>query len=283
MKQIHFSVIIPLYNKEQSIRETLQSVLDQEHRNFEVLIVNDGSTDRSFERAQEFNDPRTRFFEQPNGGVSSARNHGIRKAKNNWICFIDADDYWAPFHLSTLAEMIEQYPDENVFCTGYQKINSADITVLTNSLQEKEIRIISDYFKETLKKPFVCTNSICFSLEVLDTVGMFNEKLSWGEDRDLWGRISKSFCFVYSSKVTSFYFADIENSLTSSKGNYNNSIISIIDLSKIDGYELKYYKKELQSRFLKGLLAFHFSEAMLILFKHRWRLIGLEFAIYKLR
>ena len=88
-----FSVVIPLYNKELSIINTIQSVLDQTFQNFEIVVVNDGSTDRSVEMVEQFNDPRIRIINKSNGGVSSARNRGIQEAKYELVAFLDADDF----------------------------------------------------------------------------------------------------------------------------------------------------------------------------------------------
>ncbi|QYS89019.1 glycosyltransferase family 2 protein [Flavobacterium davisii] len=92
--KLTFSVIIPLYNKENYIYNTLTSVIDQSYSNFEIIIVNDGSTDKSLEIIQNINDSRIRIFNQQNKGVSSARNLGIKNAKGTLIAFLDADDLW---------------------------------------------------------------------------------------------------------------------------------------------------------------------------------------------
>src|SRR5690606_11857402 len=113
-----FSIVIPLYNKEQSVTNTLQSVLNQTYTEFEVVIVNDGSTDNSVEKVEAFNDPRIRLIHQANAGVSAARNKGIEEAKFEWIAFLDADDLWMENHLSTLRNMIETYPEYKAFCNS---------------------------------------------------------------------------------------------------------------------------------------------------------------------
>uniref|UniRef100_A0A4W5LYG6 Glycosyltransferase 2-like domain-containing protein n=1 Tax=Hucho hucho TaxID=62062 RepID=A0A4W5LYG6_9TELE len=97
-----FSVIIPLYNKECFIENTLKSVLSQTFTAFEVIIINDGSTDKSEEKALQFKDSRIRYYSKENGGVSTARNFGIDKAKSVYITFIDADDYWYPTFLESI-------------------------------------------------------------------------------------------------------------------------------------------------------------------------------------
>src|SRR5690606_18820867 len=118
-----FSIVIPLYNKEQSVTNTLQSVLNQTFTEFEVVIVNDGSTDNSVEKVEAFNDPRIRLIHQANAGVSAARNKGIKEANYEWIAFLDADDLWMEDHLQVLNQMIQEYPEYKVFCTSYIRSN----------------------------------------------------------------------------------------------------------------------------------------------------------------
>src|SRR4051812_32162135 len=94
-----FSVIIPLYNKANYIENTIKSVLNQTFTDFEIIVVNDESTDESETIVLGFNDKRIQLFNQKNQGVSVARNHGIEKAKGKLVAFLDADDYWFHNHL----------------------------------------------------------------------------------------------------------------------------------------------------------------------------------------
>jgi len=95
----NFSVVIPLYNKEKDVLKTIQSVLKQSHSKFEIIIVDDGSTDSSIEIIKNIKDERIRLFSKKNEGVSIARNYGVEKATTEFIAFLDADDYWHPNHL----------------------------------------------------------------------------------------------------------------------------------------------------------------------------------------
>ena len=106
---IRFSVIIPLYNKANFVRKTIESILNQTFTGFEIVVVNDGSTDNSLDVVNEISDPRIRIFTKENGGVSVARNFGIEKSQNEYIAFLDADDLWLPDYLETIKNMIEQY------------------------------------------------------------------------------------------------------------------------------------------------------------------------------
>ena len=125
------SIIIPLYNKESRISDTLHSVLQQTEQDFEIVVVNDGSTDHSVQIVNSFRDERIRLFNQENGGPSKARNTGMREANGDWIMFLDADDELTPDALSTFVSLIEKYPKDKCFvCNfymdkdGHRKIHS---------------------------------------------------------------------------------------------------------------------------------------------------------------
>ena len=108
------SVVIPLYNKESSIAQSLKSVLSQEYDDFEVVIVDDGSTDGSVGVVEAINDPRIRLIKQENGGPSMARNTGVKNAKGEWIVFLDADDEMLPNALETFKNIINAHKDIDI-------------------------------------------------------------------------------------------------------------------------------------------------------------------------
>ncbi|MGJ1509306.1 glycosyltransferase family 2 protein [Sphingobacterium siyangense] len=219
-----FSVVIPLYNKEISINKTLKSVLNQTFKNFEIVLVNDGSTDGSLEAAKSIEDSRIRIIEQQNGGVSSARNRGIKEARYEWILFLDADDFWTIDHLETIREMQNLYPQDYVFCTSFVRNNQKSPTV-----DSSEITVIKDYFTEAIKYHFFWTSVTCINKIVFEKVGYFQKIYSRGEDLDLWMRIGRSgFTFIKSKKITGIYNVDTENKITQSKFNYNTSFLNSI-------------------------------------------------------
>jgi glycosyltransferase involved in cell wall biosynthesis len=115
-----YTIIIPLYNKEAHIKATLDSVLAQTFENFEVIIVNDGSTDRSMDIISTFKDKRIQIINKKNEGVSTARNLGIKNAKGDFIAFLDADDIWYPTHLEDLKNLIAHFPNCGLYCTAYE-------------------------------------------------------------------------------------------------------------------------------------------------------------------
>lgn len=114
------SVVIPLYNKEKSIAQSLKSVLDQTYTNFEIVVVDDGSTDKSVEEVRSIGDDRIQLLGQSNAGPSKARNTGVKNSKGNWIVFLDADDELLPDALSIFAEIIVEHQDVDIIdCNRY--------------------------------------------------------------------------------------------------------------------------------------------------------------------
>lgn len=113
------SVVIPLYNKAHIVLDTIQTVLNQEFKDFEVIIVDDGSTDGGLDLIKRnFSDSRLRFVTQKNEGVSSARNNGAKVASFDYIAFLDADDQWHPHYLKIMADEIRKYPYVGMFTSG---------------------------------------------------------------------------------------------------------------------------------------------------------------------
>lgn len=110
------SVVIPLYNKEAIIEKTLESVLSQDYSDFEVVVVDDGSTDNSVAKVEAIHDSRIRLIKQENGGPSKARNTGVKNAKGEWIVFLDADDEFLPEALATFHNLSDKHSEIEIFC-----------------------------------------------------------------------------------------------------------------------------------------------------------------------
>lgn len=266
-----FSVIIPLFNKEVSVKETIQSALNQSFKEFEILIVNDGSTDNSLEVVEELKDSRIRIFNQTNGGVSSARNKGIEEAKYEWIVFLDADDFWEENHLEELRKMIVFFPDNKAFCTSHNKSKIKDIYEMK---MIKGYEVVNDYFSVVMKHiDFYWTGAVCIHKTVFYTSGVFPLGISRGEDLYLWGEIGKRFQIIRSQLETVRYSYDSENKLTSKKSKYNDSIISIINFKNLKGSERVYYKSIIFKRLRNNLKTFSLGEIFLLLFKHNIQLL----------
>lgn len=116
---MNISVIIPLYNKENRIYHTINSVLNQTFEDFELIIVDDGSTDKSIEIVQAIHDSRIRLIQKENGGPSSARNYGVREARFDWIIFLDADDEMICDSLDNFVKLVLANPKVNIFVSNF--------------------------------------------------------------------------------------------------------------------------------------------------------------------
>lgn len=133
------SVVIPLYNKEASIKQSLMSVLSQSYQDFEVVIVDDGSTDGSVAKVEEIQDSRIRLIRQENGGPSKARNIGVKNAKGEWVLFIDADDEMLPDAISNFAKYIEKIPNADMFLAEVV-VNNAGNKKLSRTYQDGYVK-----------------------------------------------------------------------------------------------------------------------------------------------
>lgn len=265
-----FSIIIPLYNKELSIGSTVQSVLDQNYDNFELVIVNDGSTDSSVASIQAFKDNRIRLIHQENQGVSTARNRGIKEAKYEWIAFLDADDLWKTNHLQTVLNMIAEYGGYKVFSTSFEYSDRRKTFLYE---RPSEVFIIEDYFKEALKEHHIWTGVIVINKSCFERAGHFNPLLSRGEDLDLWARLAKNYAIVKSLKVTATYRVEAENRACNNQSRYGSSIVSIIDLNGLKGTERLYYKNILFNRLKGNIRNVELKELFKIVFKHNFNLL----------
>lgn len=187
-----FSIIIPLYNKESYIRETLNSVLAQTYTNYEIIIINDGSTDKSLEIAQSFSDKRLRFIDQDNQGLSIARNNGIKAAKSEFIAFIDADDLWKVNHLQQLYNLIKDYPDKAVYGTGYMLMKSKKVfhRAVFNNLPEHFRGVVPNFFNHSMQHCIAWVSSICIPKKILEELNYFDPDIFSEQDTDLYIRIA---------------------------------------------------------------------------------------------
>jgi len=227
-----FTVIIPLFNKEKFIETTLKSVLCQTFTDFEILIVNDGSNDRSAEKTQEFEDDRIHYFFKENGGASSARNYGIEKAQSNYITFIDADDYWYPSFLQEMFENINRFPELKVFSAAIEIETSKKIIPALYSIVKTSDCEIVNYFTASIKETVICTSCAVFHKSVFEETGNFDIKIKSGQDTDMWIRIGLIYPILFSWKILARYVYDA-NSLSKNAGyNYEK-----INLSKFNEQE----------------------------------------------
>lgn len=194
------SVIIPLYNKEAFIDDALQSVLKQQYQNFEVIVVDDGSTDNGSSCVSAIQDNRIQLIQQTNAGVSCARNRGIELAKGELVCFLDADDWYHPLYLETIVAMAKRYVEIDFFATGFLLFNDLDAAAINwNSEYSADFQLIDDiYYHRRQHGGFFCTNSVAVRREFLAAFQpCFPPGESMGEDLDLWFRLAERSRLAY--------------------------------------------------------------------------------------
>lgn len=211
-----FSIILPVFNKEKYINNTVNSILNQTFKDFELIIIDDGSTDKSIEIIQSIIDRRIKVFTQKNSGVSIARNKGISLAEKEYIAFIDADDFWDSRFLETINELIMFYPSAGAFFSDYQLVeNIKETVILKKEIKASKKLLIKNYFKYVIENnKAMWTSCVIVKKKVLNDMGGFPEKISRGEDVHLWTSIALYYDIAYTSYIGAYYNRGVEDSLT---------------------------------------------------------------------
>lgn len=267
--RVKFSVVIPLYNKEKSIKRTINSVLEQAFQDFELIVVNDGSTDDSLQVVRGINDPRIRIIDKSNGGVSSARNRGIAEAKNEWIALLDGDDLWLPNHLENLAKAIEMFPSHKVFYTGW----TTDREKCFESFGSSFAFEVGNYFRFANQGKGINSSVICFHESVSKQGFCFCETLSFGEDVELWCRFAKAFLIVLVAPVSGVYRLKTENNSLKKGRDLTKTFIWHADVFRVsDNEELKFYRTMYFHELYSNLGQRNFF--LLVKRYHGWALLG---------
>ncbi len=225
---IKFSVIIPLYNKQNFVLRAINSVLTQNYFNFELIVVNDGSTDDSLKIVSTIKDFRIKLINKVNEGVSTARNVGIDAASNCWICFLDGDDYWLPNHLEEIAYLLRKYPEGKIYSTLTQLKSNRGIKNINNSLPINFEGYIENYFFFANTATVFNSSSVCINKIALIEIGKFDPNLTHGEDLDVWFKLLINFKGVLKLTPTVIYNLISENRAMESYCNPNKHLLSKI-------------------------------------------------------
>lgn len=222
---IHFSIVIPLYNKEKYIRHTIESVLRQSHALFELIVVDDGSTDNSAELVLGFDDRRVRLIAQPNAGESAARNAGILAARHEYIAFLDGDDRWDPGHLGKLAQLIADFPQAGLYCMKYRFIEQDGETVHANWAMVEKRGYVERYFRSVARGDQIATaSSACIPKSVFVQVGLFSVGDRLGADQDMWARIAVEHPVAADPDPTAIYLRSSDQTRICNSGNYDQEL-----------------------------------------------------------
>lgn len=184
-----FSVVIPLYNKSYSIVKCLNSVLAQTYSEFEVVIVNDGSTDDSLRLLDQYLDPRVTIYSQSNCGVSVARNKGVELSKSEYVCFLDADDFWDINFLEAMKALIHDFPGGVLYCLGHNDVDKYGNKKYASNILGDYRGFLEDFYKISSRSSVANSSKVCVSKKAFDLVGGFPEGVVAGEDLFLWIRL----------------------------------------------------------------------------------------------
>jgi len=213
-----FSVIIPLYNKAAYVEKAIRSVLSQTYQEFELIVVNDGSTDDSLKNLQftiynlQLPEEKIRIIEQQNQGVSIARNNGVKEAQYDFIAFLDADDWWEPTYLEEMKALIEEFPEAGIYGCGYYILKNRQKRVAPIGVEpdfEKGMINYCQVYAKTLCMP-LWTGATIIKKTIFESEKGFKPNLKLGEDFDLWIRVAMKYPVAFLNKSLANYNQDVE-------------------------------------------------------------------------
>ncbi|MEH2390190.1 MAG: glycosyltransferase [Nostoc sp.] len=221
------SVIIPAYNSEKTIKETIESVLNQTFANFELIIINDGSQDSTVDVITQIQDSRIRLFSYPNAGGNVSRNRGLHLAVGEFVSFLDADDLWTPDKLQSQFKALQEDVTAKVAYSWADYINPNGKFLLSG----KRINVNGNVYENLLVNNFLENGSnplIC--RKALITLGGFNESLSAAQDWDMWLRLASKFDFICVPSVQILYRISA-NSLSSNLVRQEKACLQVLKIA----------------------------------------------------
>mgnify|MGYP000092769898 CR=1 FL=1 len=311
---LRFSIIIPLFNKASHIASTLQSVFDQTFNDFEIIIVDDGSTDHGVQIVEALDSKKIKLFSIDNQGVSHARNYGCKKAQGQLISFLDADDLWEPNHLEQLLLLYKKHPQCGLYAMAYKKkFNNSSIPAIFKNIPKTNnwSGVVDDFFESSLIDCIAWTSAVMIPKVIFEEIGGFNETIESGEDTDLWIRMALKYPVAFSLTITACHRLDAPHRITNScpntlqhldlnayneMANTNPSLHKYLDLNRFSlaiKYKLAknnkksyYYSNSIRrsnlntkQRFLLSLNSFVLKQLLVI--KLRLRSLGVHLSSFK--
>lgn len=264
-KKPFFSVVIPLYNKQSHVKETIETVFNQTFQDYEIVVVNDGSTDQSVKVVKSIQDNRIKLIHQENQGVSVARNRGIQESKADYIAFLDADDIWLPEFLQTIYELIQKFPEAGLYATAYKKrkANGEESAINIQGLPLRDyVGPIPNYFESIVKGDnLVWTSATCIPKKVFIKNDIwFPTDEKYGEDQYVWARVAMQHEIAYNTKECTVYQIETENNTISAilkEREPHQSILILRDYrsSVTDEEMLNYFDRYIEKHILKFIVA----------------------------
>ena len=212
----YFSVIIPLYNKARYVNKAIKSVLTQKYNDYELIIIDDGSFDDSAQIAEQtiLGHINCKLIRQENNGASMARNNGVSASHGDYLCFLDADDWWEPTFLEEMAKLISDYPNAGIYGTNYTIVNETKhkTRVAKIGVDEELVKGYINYcqaYAKTMYMPLTST-SVAIPKWAFDEIGGFPKGIKLGEDFILWIHIALKYKVAFLNKPLAYYNQDVE-------------------------------------------------------------------------
>ena len=245
--QPRYSVIVPLYNKAPYVRHALESVFAQTYKDFECIVVDDGSTDGSLDivraindemsRDKSLNEPHTlndgrfKIFSQANAGVAAARNNGVAKSRGEYLCFLDADDWWEPEMLEEMDKLIREYPEAGLYATNYVYYKPGKTHVALNI--ERGYMNYPEAYLHSIAMP-VWTGAACMPRKVFAEMGEFPEGIKLGEDFLLWAKTALHYPVAFCEKALAYYNNDVPSHLRATRNLHKPQYHMLFNMDDIE-------------------------------------------------
>ena len=204
-----FSIVMPLYNKENEVKRSIDSVLTQTITSFELIIINDGSTDQGPNIVRTIQDNRITIIDQENAGVSAARNRGIKESKSDLIAFLDADDEWKATFLETILKLRRKFSNCSVFATGFlylEQDGTLRHPIINGIPSFPWCGILENYFHiASISDPPLWTSAIVVTKNAITAANGFPVGTTSGEDLLTWARLAVKFKIAYDTETLALF------------------------------------------------------------------------------
>lgn len=265
---MRFSVIIPLYNKAPYAAKAITSVLAQTYTDYELVVVDDGSSDNSAEIAAQAIDGHCncRLIRQENAGVSMARNNGVAVSHGDYLCFLDADDWWEPTFLDEMARLIQEFPDAGIYGTNYTIVNETKhkTRVAKIGVADGFEKGFINYCQAYSKTMYMPLTSITVSIprRIFDEMGGFPRGVRLGEDFILWVHIALKYKVAFLNIPLAYYNQDVDTANRGVGKLHNTQEHMLWNLTDIEPLEKSNpdYKQLIDNLRVYGLLPYYLSK-----------------------
>ena len=242
-----FSIIIPLYNKAPYVRKALETVCAQTYRDYEIIVINDGSTDNSAVVADEYLKATDgidyQIISQQNAGVSAARNSGVAASSGEYIAFLDADDWWEPTYLEKMAKLIEDYPDAGLYASNYIYYKPGKTRVAVNNIETGYFNYPKAYYESNAMP--IWTGAAMIPRNIYDEMGGFPFGIKLGEDFLLWSKIAMQYKVAFLNEALAWYNNNVPATLRATRNLYAPEHHMLFRMEEIIGESLKIKGEEI--------------------------------------